>query len=95
MNHDEHTITGGGSTVVEELFSVAGDSRAFNRVARRGRTPRFPPNLAVEDYRRLLIEHVEALGRADTTDAERAETAKWRQAVIEAPADELRAELGL
>lgn len=77
MNDAEQTGMGGGRTVIDERFRLEGDSRALDRAFRRGRTPRFPPNLAVEDYRGLLIEHVDALGRFDATDAERAETAEW------------------
>jgi len=74
----------------ETWLALGGDTRVLDRVARRARRPQFQPNLAGEDYRRQLLEHIDTIGNADTTDQERADTAKWRQTVSEASAEELR-----
>lgn len=80
-----------GAWAADETWYTQGrDTRALDRAVRRARRAQFPPNLSGEDYRLLLLEHIDTVGRADTTDQERADSAKWRQAVTEASADELR-----
>lgn len=68
--------------------------RELERASRRARVPQIRVRDA-DQFRRVLLQHVDTLGKLDVTDGERAETAEWRQRITDAPADRLWAEYQL
>jgi hypothetical protein len=68
-------------------------ARVIDRVTRRGRSAQPPRGLnAPGQYRAWILERIDRLAKSDVTDAERAETDRWRAEVAEADAQSLWAE---
>ncbi|WP_159573490.1 hypothetical protein [Curtobacterium sp. 18060] len=68
----------------DEWLRSRPESREQQRASARAR----PPHIRVHDaeqFRRDVLQHIDALARLDVTAAERAETAAWRHRIEAAP----------